>query len=230
MSIDPDLLRGAPLFASLSASARKTIAAAASLRHLAAGDSTFRQGEPAGELFLLLEGGLKLVRSGWGREPVILRILHPGEVFDLGHGPHRLRHDATASALRGSTLAVWPLPAWQKLLREIPNLPFGLVQALSLELAETQGRFLEIASLDVPRRLAHAVLRLIDRAGRHEEEGMRIDVPLSRQDLAAMTGTTLHNVSRILTRWERHGLIIGGRRTLLVRDIPALMRLATAEA
>lgn len=230
MSIDPDMLRGAPLFASLAASARRTIAAAASLRHLAAGDSAFRQGEPAGELFLLLAGGLKLARSGWDRKPVILRILHPGEVFDLGHGPHRLRHDATASALRDSTLAVWPLPAWQKLLHEIPSLPFGLVQALGLELAETQGRFLEIASLDVPRRLAHAVLRLIDRAGRHEEEGMRIGVPLSRQDLAAMIGTTLHNVSRILTRWERHGLIIGGRRTLLVRDIPALMRLATAGA
>jgi len=230
MSIDPDLLRGAPLFASLATSARKTIAAAASLRHLAAGDNAFTQGEPAGELFLLLAGGLKLVRSGWGREAVILRIVHPGEVFDLGHGPHRLRHDATANALRDSTLAVWSIASWQKLLHELPALPFGLVRALGLELAETQGRFLEIASLDVPRRLAHAVLRLIDRAGRHEEDGMRIDVPLSRQDLAAMTGTTLHNVSRILTRWERHGLIIGGRRTLLVRDIPALMRLATAEA
>ena len=230
MSIDADLLRGAPLFASLATSARKTIAAAASLRHLAAGDNAFTQGEPAGELFLLLAGGLKLARVGWDREPVILRLVHPGEVFDLGHGPHRLRHDATASALRDSTLAVWPLASWQRLLHELPALPFGLVRALGLELAETQGRFLEIASLDVPRRLAHAVLRLIDRAGRQEEDGMRIDVPLSRQDLAAMTGTTLHNVSRILTRWERHGLIISGRRTLLVRDIPALMRLATAEA
>ncbi len=230
MSIDPDLLRRAPLFVSLATSARQTIAAAAALRHHAAGDRAFAQGEPAGALFLLLAGGFKLARSGWGREPVILRIIDPGELFDLGHGPHRLRHDATASALRDSTLAVWSLAAWQKLLHEVPNLPFALVQALSLELAETQGRFLEIASLDVPRRLAHAVLRLIDRAGRHEEDGMRIDVPLSRQDLAAMTGTTLHNVSRILTRWERHGLIIGGRRTLLVRDIPALMRLATAEA
>jgi CRP-like cAMP-binding protein len=230
MSIDPDLLRGTPLFASLAASERQTIAAAASLRQLAAGDCAFTQGELVSELFLLLTGGLKLARSGWGREPVILRILHPGEIFDLGHGPHRFRHDATASALRDSTLAVWPFATWQTLLHEVPHLPLGLAQALGLELSETQERFLETASLDVPRRLAHAVLRLIDRAGRHEEDGMRIDVPLSRQDLAAMTGTTLHNVSRILTRWERHGLIIGGRRTLLVRDIPALMRLATAEA
>lgn len=230
MSIDPDLLRGAPLFASLAGRARQVIAAAATPRTLSTGDNAFAQGGPAGELFLLLSGGLKLARSGWGREPVILRIIHPGELFDLGQGPHRRRHDATASALRDSSLAVWPLASWQRLLHEVPNLPFALAQALGIELAEAQGRFLEIASLDVSRCLAHAVLRLIDRAGRQEEAGMRVDIPLSRQDLAAMTGTTLHNVSRILTRWERRGLIIGGRRTLLVRDIPALMRLATAEA
>jgi len=80
----------------------------------------------------------------------------------------------------------------------------------------------------VPRRIAHAVLRLVDQAGREEAAGTRIDFPLSRQDLAALTGTTLHNVSRILTGWERRGVIAGGRRTLLVRDIPALMELATA--
>ena len=48
--------------------------------------------------------------------------------------------------------------------------------------------------------------------------------------LAALIGTTLHNVSRILTGWERDGLVEGGRRTLLVRDIEALMRRATGDA
>ncbi|MCO5089994.1 Crp/Fnr family transcriptional regulator [Bosea sp. (in: a-proteobacteria)] len=230
MSIDPDLLREEALFASLGAAGRKAVAASANLRHLGAGVCAFAQGEPIDEIFLLLSGCLKLARISWGREAVILRIVHPGELFDLGHGPPPHRHDATASALRDSTLAVWPAASWQRLLREVPGLPLGLVQQLGLELAETQGRFLEIASLDVPRRLAHAVLRLIERAGRQEAGGMRIDFPLSQQDLAALTGTTLHNVSRILTRWERGGLITGGRRTLLVRDIPALTRLATAEA
>ena len=102
----------------------------------------------------------------------------------------------------------------------------ALVQLLEHGLADAQDRFVEIASLDVSRRIGHSVLRLIDQAGREEAGGVRIDFPITRQDLAGLTGTTLHNVSRILTRWERQGVIAGGRRTLMVRDIPALMRLA----
>ncbi len=110
----------------------------------------------------------------------------------------------------------------------MPAMALGLVQVLEHRLFDMQDRLVEFASLDVPRRIAHAVLRLIDQAGREEVAGTRIGFPISRQDLAALTGTTLHNVSRILTHWERHGLIAGGRRTLLVRDIPGLMHLATA--
>ncbi|WP_091859672.1 helix-turn-helix domain-containing protein [Bosea robiniae] len=51
---------------------------------------------------------------------------------------------------------------------------------------------------------------------------------MNRRRLAALTGTTLYNVSRILTGWERRGTLAGSRRTLVVRDIPALMNLATA--
>lgn len=48
--------------------------------------------------------------------------------------------------------------------------------------------------------------------------GVRIDFPISKQDIAEMTGTTLHTVSRILTAWEAAGLVEGGRQKLLVRD------------
>lgn len=227
MAIDSDLLHRQPIFAALSARERHSVAASASLRGLTADRQAFAQGEPANDFFLTLSGHIKLVRNDWGRGPVILRIVHPGEPFGLGRGPHAKRHTATAIALSDSTLAVWPLHSWQQFVRDMPGLPLGLVQLLERRLSDAQDRFVEIASLDVPRRIAHAILRLIDQAGRQEAGGVRIDFPVSRQDLAALTGTTLHNVSRILTRWERQGVLSGGRRTLLVRDIPALMRLAT---
>ena len=103
-----------------------------------------------------------------------------------------------------------------------------LAQLLEQELSDAQGRFVEIASLDAPRRIAHALLRLVNQAGRKEAAGIRIDFPLSQQDLAALTGTTLFTVSRTLTCWERRGLLAGGRRTVLVRDLSALTNLATA--
>jgi CRP-like cAMP-binding protein len=70
----------------------------------------------------------------------------------------------------------------------------------------------------VERRVAHAVLRLVNQAGKREDGGVRIDFPLSKQDIAEMTGTTLHTVSRIFTAWEAEGLIEGGRQKLKVCD------------
>jgi CRP-like cAMP-binding protein len=66
----------------------------------------------------------------------------------------------------------------------------------------------------------------VQQSGRPEAEGIRIDFPVSRQDIAEMTGTTLHTVSRILSAWEGRGLVIGGRQKLLVCNPQQLMRLA----
>src|SRR3546814_20599485 len=79
---------------------------------------------------------------------------------------------------------------------------------------------------EVERRVAHAVLRLAKQAGKQEEAGIRIDFPISRQDIAEMTGPTLHTVSRILSAWEGKGLVEGGHQKLLVRDVQGLSDLA----
>jgi CRP-like cAMP-binding protein len=79
---------------------------------------------------------------------------------------------------------------------------------------------------EVERRVAHTVLRLSKDAGKSEGGGVRIDFPITRQDIAEMTGTTLHTVSRILSSWESKGLVEGGRQKLLVRDVKGLQALA----
>ncbi len=228
MSIDPDLLSGISVFSGLSVEERRTLADAASLRPLRANEAVFGHGEPATDLCLVLSGRLKLSKAGWGRDPVILRIAHPGEFLELGRSLRPGGYSATAKALGSAVLVVWPTQVWRSLVHEIPAILPCLAQLLEQELSEAQGRFVEIASLDVPRRIAHALLRLVNQAGRKEAAGIRIDFPLSQQDLAALTGTTLFTVSRTLTCWERRGFLAGGRRTLLVRDISALADLAIA--
>ena len=66
----------------------------------------------------------------------------------------------------------------------------------------------------------------IKQAGKQEPDGIRIDFPVSKQDLAEMTGTTLYTVSRILTAWQEAGIVDGGRQKLLVRDPHRLLLIA----
>lgn len=228
MTFAPQSLRRLPIFAALADTERRVIAPAASLRHLARGECAFSEGAPVGEFFLILSGHVKLSRAGRHRDAVILRIAHPGEPFGWAGGTQGCRQTTTAIALRDCTLAVWPIETWNGFLHDMPGLAIGLLGILERRLAVAQDRLVEMACLDVPRRIAHLVLRLIDQAGRQHDDGIRVDFPITRKDIAALTGTTLHSASRTLTHWERQGIIGGGRRELLVRDIPAVVSLATA--
>jgi CRP-like cAMP-binding protein len=66
----------------------------------------------------------------------------------------------------------------------------------------------------------------MEQAGRIEADGVHIDFPLTRQDVAEMTGTTLHTVSRLFSAWEAQGIVKGGRQKLMVRDKVRLEALA----
>jgi len=83
---------------------------------------------------------------------------------------------------------------------------------------------------DVERRVAHAVLRLAEQTGSKTGDGVALDFPLSRQDIAQMTGTTLHTVSRIVSGWEAAGWVRGGRQRLVIRDRDKLAELADRPA
>ena len=97
---------------------------------------------------------------------------------------------------------------------------------MGARLDEAHTRVVEMSTQEVERRVAHALLRLVKQAGRPVETGLRIDFPITRQDVAEMTGTTLHTVSRILSAWEEQGLVEGGRQKIVVCDPHRLVALA----
>jgi len=78
----------------------------------------------------------------------------------------------------------------------------------------------------VEQRVAHVLLRLANQTGKKTAEGVLIDFPISRQDIAEMTGTTLHTVSRLLSAWEAKGLVRSGRQKVTVVEPHKLFVLA----
>jgi CRP-like cAMP-binding protein len=84
-----------------------------------------------------------------------------------------------------------------------------------------------LATQGVEQRLAQLLVRLATTSGRETEDSLVIDMPLSRRNLAEMTGTTLYTVSRILSAWARAGLVDTGRQWVA---IPRPERLAATAA
>lgn len=91
------------------------------------------------------------------------------------------------------------------------------------------NRIVELAPLHVEQRVANALLRRVNQFGKKVEGGVLIDFPLSRQAISEMTGTTLHTVSRLLSAWEKEGIVRSGRKRVAVTDLHRLVLLGSAQ-
>lgn len=145
-------------------------------------------------------------------------MISPGDLFGIARALRRMDYPGTSTAVSESVVLSWPMSLWNDFLEQYPSLAINAMQTIGSRLLEAQQRLRELSTEEVERRVAHAVLRLVNQSGRREQKGVRIDFPISKQDIAEMSGTTLHTVSRILTAWGAAGLVEGGRQKLLVRD------------
>src|SRR6185369_7835508 len=135
-------------------------------------------------------------------------------------------YPATATAVDDSVVLAWPSATWPRLVEKFPALATNTLQTVGARLQETHTRVVEMSTEQVEKRIAHALLRLVKQSGRKVDRGVEIDFPISRQDIAQMTGTTLHTVSRILSGWEQAGLIESGRQRIVLREPEKIHALA----
>ena len=111
---------------------------------------------------------------------------------------------------------VWEYTRLQMLVAEYPQLRRNISQILASRLQELEERFREIATEKVAKRLALALTRLLKQVGKKTPEG--IEISLSREELAQLTGTTLFTISRILSKWADSGVVQPRREAVLIRD------------
>ena len=126
-------------------------------------------------------------------------------------------------------MLVWTTPQIDALMTRYPQVARNALQIIGGRAETMLRRLQELTTESVEQRLARALLRLAREAGRPVTAGMQVDFALSRQDLAELAGATLYTVSRTLSGWERAGIVEGGRRRVVVRDLAQLARIAQAE-
>lgn len=224
--IDRERLQDFPLFSKMDAAILETMLSKSIARRYPTGASVFEQGQDALEFFVLIDGRLKVSQVTEDGQQVIIRIVNPGDLFGIAKALQRTDYPGTASAAVDSVVLAWPMSYWSSFIESHAPLAVSAMQSVGQRLQESHARLREMATEEVERRVAHAVLRLVAQSGKKESGGIRVDFPISKQDIAEMTGTTLHTVSRILTAWEGKGLVKGGRQKLLVCDPGRLSLLA----
>lgn len=223
---DPSVLADVPLFAGLDGAARQDVLADAHVKRIAKGDPVFEQGAPAAAFFVLLDGHVKAVQTTAAGQQVVVHVVRPGEFFGCVSLMGETHYPATALALCESLALTWSVPSLKKLVERHPAITANALAGMGARMRDMRARFREISTERVERRIAHGLLRLAHHSGRKTAEGVEVDFPITRQDIADMTGATLHTVSRTLAKWEGDGILDGGRRRIVIRQPHRLVAIA----
>jgi CRP-like cAMP-binding protein len=225
-TVDSSLVAYLPMFAGFNAEELAEILHEARSARYPKNSAVFEQGEDAHSFFLLLHGHVRAGKTTPAGEQVVVRYVTPGEIFGVAPAIGLTRYPATATAVADSVALSWPSAAWPRLVARFPALSANTLQTVGSRLQESHTRVVEMSTQQVEQRVAHALLRLAKQSGRKLDHGIEIDFPISRQDIAQMTGTTLHTVSRILSGWEQLGLIESGRQRIVLREPHKIVVLA----
>ncbi|MEP7118070.1 MAG: Crp/Fnr family transcriptional regulator [Acidobacteriota bacterium] len=220
--------RRSRIFDGLTETERRQWLEAARRREVRRNEPVARQGEPA-QAFVLVESGfLKLLQLAPDGRELIVRFVGAGEPFGGVVVLDAAAYPVTALAVEPTRLLVWPLDVLRTLLDRFPQVRLNITREIAAHMTDALTRVRELATERVSQRLAHTLLRLMRQAGTPGPDGVLIAHPLTRQELADLTGTTLYTVSRTLSRWQAQGVLQSTRRQLLVRMPQRLEALSRA--
>ena len=216
----------ADLFAGLADADQQTIQWAAKPHQVEKGGFFFYQGDPALQVLLLTAGRVRLAQVTPDGQQVVLNLISAGAIFGIISVIQATDYPVSAQAMEDSTALVWPRQIMMQLVEKFPPLALNAMRLMADHIQETQNRLRELSTERVERRLARTLLRLAAQTGVKTPEGVQIGLPLTRQDLAEMIGTTLYTVSRILSQWEGQGLVRSGRERVIIRFPHGLVAIA----
>lgn len=221
-----ELLGRVALFAALEDHALDRVAHASRVFAEPAGATLFREGEAASSFFVIQHGTVKLTQLTPEGHQVVLRLISAGDAFGGAAAFGGGSYPVTADAVTDVVVYEWPGPVILELMERYPKLAISAARFVAARLHELQIQYRQLATERVERRIARALMRLAHQAGKPVDTGVLIDLPLSRDDVAQMTGTTLYTVSRIVSRWEAEGLVAAGRQRIVIKKPQLLLSIA----
>ncbi|MDN5705351.1 MAG: Crp/Fnr family transcriptional regulator [Yaniella sp.] len=204
---DDNCVRRVPIFSGLTTEQQDLVATVARPQILSAGELVHGAGERTGKMFVVHTGEIKISRTLPSGRKQLLRVARPGETL----GEHAfLTGNSTleeAEARSQTRLCVFVHDDLTKLIDQYPNIAHRMLRTLGDRLAHTEHR-LTLSSQSVDVRIADYLLQQpLIRSGQVTNGIMRVQLPLSKKDIASLLGTTPESLSRALSRLRNKGFL-----------------------
>ena len=210
-----------PLLAGLRPDDRAALEPLCRIREYEKGDTVFREAEPADRIYFVIEGRVKIVKAAGSRD-LILEILSAGEPVGAVAAFERRPFPATAITMERTTLLSIPEREFFQLLETRPEMTRALLGGLTLRLMMLNKRLADMTG-SVEVRAARLFLTLSERMGVPRGDQTFIPLPLSRQELADLLGTTLETTIRLMSRWQKENIVLTERDGFVIADMRSVM-------
>jgi len=216
------VLRKAPIFANLSAEEMGALQARVSHRRYQRGQLLFNEGDACAGLFLVASGKIRIFKMSIAGREQVLAVEGPGSsfaelpVFDGGSYP------ASASALEDAEVLFISRKDFQNFCREHPDVALKVIAVVGSRLRRLVGIIEDLSFSTVRQRLIAVILRLAQSTGTSSADGIRVELTMSHQDLAAELGTVRELISRNLSRLQAEGFLDVDGRKIVIKDLQGL--------
>jgi CRP/FNR family transcriptional regulator, cyclic AMP receptor protein len=212
-----DVLRRAPLFGALDDDSAAALEAGVTIVELARADRVFEEGASGNQLYVVLDGKIKLTRAAADGRENLLSVLGPGEMFgELSLFDPRPR-TASAVAVTDSRLGALAHDDLRSWLTGRPDVALHLLQALAQRLRRANDVMADLVFTDVPGRVAKALLDLADRFGEVRDDGLQVNHDLTQEELAQLVGASRETVNKALADFAARGwLQLSAKSVLLI--------------
>jgi CRP-like cAMP-binding protein len=216
------IIASIPLFAGLSSKQYENLAAIATVKAFRRGQIFFSEGDDGGGFYIIIAGRVKIFKLSPEGKEQILHIMEKEEPFGeaaVFAGDH---YPASAQALVETEVLFFPRNAFVELIGHNPSLALNMLAFLSRRLRTLSALVEDLSLKEVPGRLAAYLLYLHERNG----EAAKIELDISKNQMAGLLGTIPETLSRILKRMSKEKLIKAGTRSINILDTKRLAELA----
>jgi CRP/FNR family cyclic AMP-dependent transcriptional regulator len=195
-------------------------------RRFAGGTALFQEHQASDRVMLLMAGRVKIASvSEDGRESV-LAFRGPGEVLGELSAIDGQPRSASVLAVEPVEAIVIPAPEFRAFLERTPRATLWLLTRVIARLREADRKRAEFGASDTIGRVAARLIELAERYGRPTEGGVRIDLPITQEELASWVGSSREGVNKALHTLRGLGWVETERRSITVVDSEALRRRA----
>ena len=183
------------------------------------GQTIYNQDQPSRNLFLVMEGSVKVARVADDGHQVVVDIYQPNEFFGESALLSLPRRAEQANAMTETKLMMWTAAEIEDIVLRRPRLAVALLQVLVQRTVDFTHRIESFSCDNIARRLARSLIRFADRLGNRDTEGAIQMAPLTHELLSQYVGTSREIVTHYMNHFRKQGYLRYSRRGIvLYRD------------